>query len=151
MCIHACTYVYARIFASIYACTHAYKQIRTKGMLTYTHASVCARVCLGVYSGRACLRVYPYTQAYIHIRIRIDTGMNTHARMWVDSEISALITWPLTHREKPHRQGKESWDPSEPSTKDSPFDPTQQLHGVPTEGTKKIGTCVRVGSTPIPR
>ena len=40
--------------------------------------------------------------------------------------------------------------PSEHSTKESPFDPTQPLHGVPTEGTKKLRTCVCVGSTPPP-
>ena len=67
MCIYARTCVYARIFASIYMCTHAYRQIRTKGMLTYTHVSVCAHVCLGVYSVCVCLRVYTYTQTYIHI------------------------------------------------------------------------------------
>ena len=43
--------------------------------------------------------------------------------------------------------------PSEHSTKESPFDPTQPLHGVPTEGTDKEDTdvCMCGIDPPIPR
>lgn len=57
-CVYARPYVYARIFAPIYTRTHGYGQTRSKGMLTNTHVSVCARVCLGVSTVRVCLRVY---------------------------------------------------------------------------------------------
>ena len=67
MCIYTCTYVYAHVIASIYTCTQAYKHTRTKGMLTYTHVSVCARVCLGVSSVRVCLRVYTQRHLYTYV------------------------------------------------------------------------------------
>lgn len=78
---------------SIYKSTHAYKQTRMKGMLTYMHVSVCTRVCLGLYSVHVCLHVYMYTQAYIHIGTRIYTGMNTHAYMcrYVDTHMHIHI------------------------------------------------------------
>lgn len=60
-------------------------------MLTYTHVSVCARVCLGISSVRVCLRVYTHTEASIHLRTRIDTGVNTRAHMCRDVGIHRHI------------------------------------------------------------
>ena len=72
MCIYTRTDVYGHTFASIYTCTHAYKQVRTKGM----HAHVRACVCVCMYMPRrvscACMLacMYVCTGIYRHTYAR---------------------------------------------------------------------------------